>query len=85
MSTAEGDRYERVGIRDLLPKDLREGLTTSRVVLGFCSSVLEIHPFQKSWVRNLSLPSKHRLEGDALLRPQRSPKEKGKTNLLPKI
>lgn len=42
-------------MRDLLPKDLREGLNSSRDIPGFCSLVLEIHPFPKTQVRNLFL------------------------------
>lgn len=78
------DGYQRGGIRDLLPKDLRAGLSSSRAAPGFCSQVLEIHPFPKSQVRNLSLPSIHRWEGDTSLGTQRSPEEKGKTKPIPK-
>lgn len=78
------DGYQRGGIRDLLPKDLRAGLNSSRAAPGFCSQVLEIHPFPKCRVRNLSLPSIHRWKGDTSLGTQRSPEEKGKTKPTPK-
>lgn len=58
MRTAAWHGYKRGGIRDLLPKGLREGLNSSRPVPGFCSHILEIHPFPKSLVRNFSLLSK---------------------------
>lgn len=74
-----GNGCERGGSEAHCPV-IWEGLNSSRAVPGFCSHVLESHPFPCE----KTLSSKHRWGGDAPFRTLRSPEVKGKTNPLPK-